>query len=219
MKGSPTTGERNKGGNAKVRLARIVAKLKLKLDRPQILPVSPIGKPAPNYSKSITRVTPVNSEPSPELGNSGLRRMMVALAQYPHGKSATQVGVLAGISSKGGSFGVYLGKGRSSGWIEGGRDLLRITERGLAALGSYEPLPTGQELLRYWLNELGGSGAARILQVLADAYPESMSRESVGMASGISHVGGSFGVYLGKLRTLELISKRGELRASETLFE
>lgn len=30
MKGKPATGERNKGGNAKVRLARIVAKLKLK---------------------------------------------------------------------------------------------------------------------------------------------------------------------------------------------
>jgi hypothetical protein len=33
MKGSIYNGERNKGGNAKVKLARIAAKLKLKLHR------------------------------------------------------------------------------------------------------------------------------------------------------------------------------------------
>lgn len=33
MKGSMYTGARNKGGNAKVRLARIAAKLKLKMHR------------------------------------------------------------------------------------------------------------------------------------------------------------------------------------------
>jgi hypothetical protein len=43
----------------------------------------------------------------------------------------------------------------------------RITEAGIAALGAYEPLPTGTALRDYWLNDLGRtSGAARMLEAL-----------------------------------------------------
>jgi uncharacterized protein len=155
---------------------------------------------------------------SSELGNSGLRRIMIALAQYPQGRSARQVGILAGLSSKSGSFNTYLSKGRSSGWIEGERGLLRITDAGLDMLGDFDPLPQGEALLNYWLNELGDSGAARILRVLADRYPKAVSKEEVGRAADLSHTSGSFNTYLSRLRTLELAEGRGDLRASDTLF-
>lgn len=150
--------------------------------------------------------------------SGGLRRMMIALAQRPQGMSAKALGVRAGLSSSSGTFGTYLGKGRAEGWIEGGRDVVRITTGGVAALGEYVPLPEGPELLAYWLGELGQSGAARMLRALAEAYPKGLTKEEVAEAANISASSGTFGTYLGKLRTLELVTGKGELAASEELF-
>jgi hypothetical protein len=178
-----------------------------------------IPKPAPVIPKRPDFIPdrPVSS--TGEAPQGGLRRMLIALAQRPQGLSAQQLGVRAGMSSSSGTFGTYLGKGRANGWIEGDRSRLTITGAGQAALGHYEPLPTGPELLAYWLGELGG-GAARMLQVLADAYPNALTAEDLGERAGMSAGSGTFGTYLGKLRTLELVTgSRAALRASEELFE
>ena len=87
------------------------------------------------------------------------------------------------------------------------------------ALGSYEPLPHGSELLSYWIGELGNSGASRMLQTLASKYPSAISAsemaEEIGMAES-----GTFGTYLGKLRSLELVTgSRSAIRASDELFD
>jgi hypothetical protein len=190
--------------------------------------VQPAPKPAnhqlsnPSYKITDKRQSPAqvrDTQGSSELGNSGLRRILIALAQYPQGRSSRQVGILAGLSSKSGSFNTYLSKGRTMGWITGDRGELRITAQGLSALGDFEPLPQGQDLLNYWLSDLGDSGAARILRVLAQHYPRALSKAEVGNAADLSHSSGSFNTYLSKLRTLELIEGRGELKASDTLFE
>lgn len=153
------------------------------------------------------------------LGNSGLRRMLIALAQRD-GLTNQQLGVRAGLSSKSGTFGTYLGKARSEGWITDQGDKRHITNAGIESLGQYEPLPTGRALAEFWLGELGNSGAARMLRVLIDAYPGELMSEQLGQLAGISHKSGTFGTYLGKLRTLELITGgRGVNRASEELFE
>lgn len=149
--------------------------------------------------------------------SGGLRRMMIALAQRP-GLSKKQLGVRAGLSSTSGTFGTYLGRMRSSGWVEGSETIC-LTQEGAAALGDYEPLPEGMDLLAYWLDELGSSGAGRMLRVLAEKYPEALSKEDLGRYAEISHTSGTFGTYLGKLRTLELVEGRGDLRASKEFFE
>lgn len=155
-----------------------------------------------------------------KLGDSGLRRMLIALAQRPQGMSAKQIGVRAYLSSKSGTFGTYLGKARSSGWMQGERSHLEITDAGLAALGSFEPLPTGPALLDHWLSELGDSGAGRMLRHLYQAFPKSISADELGEAAGISSGSGTFGTYLGKLRSLELVEgARSGLKASEEFFE
>jgi hypothetical protein len=151
------------------------------------------------------------------VGNSGLRRMLIALAQRPQGLTNKQLGVRAGVSSRSGTFSTYLGRARSQGWVEGRGDL-RITEAGISALGSYEPLPEGADLAVYWLRELGNSGAARILRTLIDAYPNSLDATTVGERAEISPKSGTYSTYVGRLRSLELVSGRGELRASDELF-
>lgn len=170
-------------------------------------------RPAPAAPR---QAAPVPRATSSEIGG-GLRRIMVALAQRP-GLTNRQIGIRAQLSSKSGTFSTYLSKGRSSGWIDDAGDRRSLTPAGLAALGSYDPLPEGEALRDYWLHELGG-GAARILQALCDAYPRGMSNAEVGAAASISHASGTFSTYLSKLRSLELIQGgRGEIKASEELF-
>jgi hypothetical protein len=175
--------------------------------------------PAPVATLAMPRPTPrvAVGAGDPTLGKSGLRRMLVALAQRP-GLSRGQLGVRAGLSSRSGSFDTYLSRGRTQGWIAGDSARLTITEAGLAALGSYEPLPEGPALLEHWLRELGGSGAARMLRALADVYPASVTRAVLGERAGLSDRSGSFDTYLSRLRTLELVEGRGELRAAAEFF-
>lgn len=144
--------------------------------------------------------------------------MMVALAQRGS-LNKRQLGVRAGLSSTSGTFGTYLGRLRANGYVEGEGDSLAITDAGRSALGEYQPLPEGRALLDYWLGELGTSGAARMLSVLAENYPTPMTKEALGTLASISHSSGTFGTYLGKLRTLELIEGRGEITASREFFE
>ena len=178
-----------------------------------------IGRLLPRIGKQTGRS---EDNGSSEVGKGGVQRMLIALAQRP-GLSPRQLGVRAGLSSKSGTFGTYLAKARSNCWIEGegkGKgSSLRITEAGRKALGSYEPLPTGSELLDYWQRELGG-GAAKMLDVLAEAYPKPITAEELGQLANLSHSSGTFGTYLSRLRTLELITgDRGALKASEEFFE
>lgn len=178
------------------------------------LPVGMLKEATPSPRGMLKR-SPVNGDIS-----GGARRMLIALAQRPQGMNAKQIGVRAGLSSSSGTFGTYLGKLRSMNYIEGEREHIRITEEGLAALGNYDPLPTGRGLLEYWLRDLGQSGAARMLQILAGRAPEAMSAEELGEQAQMSSASGTFGTYLGKLRTLELIEgPRSALRVSGELCE
>lgn len=149
---------------------------------------------------------------------SGIKRMMIAIAQRP-GLNRKQLGLRAGLSSAGGTFGTYLGKIRSSGWLcdldDGG---FKLTEAGLKELGRYEKLPEGEDLREYWLAELGDGGASRMLRALCEVYPNALSREELGERAGMDYKGGSFGTYLGRLRTLELVVGGKTLKASEELF-
>lgn len=178
----------------------------------------PIGAPEAQGIKPVATMRR-NGSPS-TIGNSGLRRMMIALAQRP-GLDKRQLGVRAGMSSSSGTFGTYLGRMRSEGWVnDRGGGCLYITDEGRMALGTYEPLPEGDELRDYWLGQLGDSGAARMLRELCDRFPQTVSADQLGAAVGMSASSGTFGTYLGKLRTLELITgKRDALSASEELFD
>lgn len=146
----------------------------------------------------------------------GMRRMLIALAQRAP-LTKKQLAVRAGLSANSGTFGSYLSDLRSQGLISGLVDSITITGEGIESLGAYAPLPTGRALLEYWTSKLGG-GTSRMLLTLADAYPNSVSKEDLGQAVGMSPVSGTFGTYLSKLRTLELIEGSRELRASDELF-
>ena len=185
--------------------------------RPQSAPVPPRDHAsAIRVSVPSKHLVPAQSSDA-SLGNSGLRRILIALAQR-NGLSRRQLGVRATLSSRSGTFDTYLSRGRSNGWIGGSKDRLEITDLGRAALGSYDPLPEGPALLQHWLSQLGQSGAARILSALASVYPTSLTRAQLGEAATLSDRSGTFDTYLSRLRTLELIEGKSEIRASAELF-
>lgn len=147
----------------------------------------------------------------------GLRRILIALAQRP-GLDNRQLGLRSGLSSQSGTFSTYLARARSANWVRDEGDRRFITDDGLTALGTYEPLPEGRELLAYWLGELGNSGAARMLRALSDVYPNSLSNEELGERAEISAASGTFSTYMSRLRGLELVKGgRGKIRMSEEL--
>lgn len=145
------------------------------------------------------------------------RAILTALAQYPQGRTACQVALLAQYSVNSGGFNNSLGKLRSGGFITRGQPI-QITDEGLALLGDYQPLPTGDELARHWINSLGKCEAS-ILTVLVESYPNSMTSQEVADATGYSRDSGGFNNSLGRLRTLELITQGQPIKASEDFFQ
>ncbi|HEX8144761.1 MAG TPA: helicase HerA-like domain-containing protein [Pyrinomonadaceae bacterium] len=148
--------------------------------------------------------------------SGGERKILAALAQYPQGRTKTQVAILTGYSHKGGAFNNYLSALRSKGLIEGSGDNLRINDAGLYT-GPYETLPTGRELIQYWMRQLRKAERA-ILSALIEVYPETLTKEEVAVRAGYEPSGGGFNNAISKLRTLELIRGRAELRAADEFF-
>ena len=97
---------------------------------------------------------------------------------------------------------------RSAGYIEGGNEqTMTITEGGLAALGDFDPLPTGRDLLAYWLRHRAlGKCEREVLIALADA-PGGLDADALCRATGYEFSGG-FRNALSALRTLGLIQGR-----------
>jgi len=180
--------------------------------------------PSPNHrpervTKSANdRVVPIESVEGTLKLAAGERRILTALVQYPEGRSKVQVAVLTGYATSGGGFNNYLGALRSRGLIEGDGDRLTIADAGIQALGSWEPLPMGSGLIDYWRSRLG-KAERLILETLTQAYPAGLKKEEVAARAGYEANGGGFNNALGRLRTLELVQGRGELKASDNLFE
>jgi len=202
-----------------------VAKLAATLDaEPVTFDVTPerasraaSSRPAPP-PRAPRAPSPVNGESS--LGRGGKLRMMVAIAQMgDDGCDRSQLGLLAGMSSKSGTFSTYLGALRGEGYIadQGGR--LVATECGIEALGSdYETLPTGSDLGDYWLGRMGGGGKRRMLECLIEAGSDGLTRQALADAADLSAASGTFSTYLGQLRSLKLLDGRDTLRVAETLL-
>jgi hypothetical protein len=182
----------------------------------------PARLPAVPALSEATRPAPASrnaGDGKATVGQGGLRRMLEALAWRPEGLSTRQLGIRAGLSSRGGTFNTYLSRARSQGLLAGTADRLQVTAEGLAAMGTFDPPPVGEALRAFWLSELGQSGAARILRVLIERHPRSLGSAELAERAGLAGQGGTFNTYVSRLRALELVEGRGELRASDELFD
>lgn len=183
----------------------------------ELLQNPPVQKTVFNMPRVIPTPPAERHESNGSGPRSGQRRMLIALAQRPQGLTRKQLAVRAGMAQSG-TFNTYLSAARANAWLKDDGQLFQITDAGLASLGSYDPLPTGRELLNYWLGQLGESGAARMLQAAVDAWPNALTKAELCEQAGMKQ-SGTAGTYLSKLRTLQLIEGKVELRASAELFD
>ncbi len=153
------------------------------------------------------------------LGNTGMRRMLVALCQSHGPITTSQLAIRTSIARRGGTFRTYVGKLLTEGLAQRVGDRLEATDLGREKVGDYEPLPTGSALLEHWITELGDSGAARMLRAIADEHPKALGRVELSEITGMAIAGGTFRTYLGKLKMLELVEGKGELRLSADLVD
>jgi len=86
------------------------------------------------------------------------------------------------------------------------------------ALGPYEPLPVGEQLVQWWKREQLGKAESAILDVLVEHWPDAVPVEVIAEATGYSATSGGFRNALSRLRSLQLAAGRGELRISDTLM-
>jgi hypothetical protein len=138
--------------------------------------------------------------PGEKMGKA-LRSILNVLAQYGP-STRNKVAAVAGYAVSGGGFGNALSEGRTRGWLSGS-DILSITDDGMEALGVYDPLPTGPELLASWCGRLG-KAEREIVTALVDAGTE-LTKEQLAERTGYAANGGGFGNALSRLRTRELI--------------
>jgi hypothetical protein len=153
-----------------------------------------------------------------KLSRRAERQVLMVLAQYPAGRTTTQCAILAGYAVNGGGFKNAVSALRSRGFIEGGGDRLTITPAGLEAVGAVDTLPTGAALLVHWQRQLKRRAEREVLGELARVYPRAIDAITLALAVGYASDGGGFKNAVSRLRSLELISGRGELRASDALF-
>jgi len=158
----------------------------------------------------------------PSIANSsmpkGEKAILTVLAQFPEGRSKVQVAILTGYAHNGGGFSNYVSSLRTRGLIEGDNNRLTITDDGKTELGEWDTLPSGDALIQYWLGRLGKCERA-CLEALCSEYPAAIPKEVLANATGYEASGGGFNNALSKLRTLELIEGRQELKASSVFFE
>lgn len=142
------------------------------------------------------------------------RTLLGVLAQFPAGRGRIQLALLSHYSSKSSHFGNVLGALRSAGLVSRGEPI-RATPEGLAAIaGAYEQLPTGDALVDHWMHELKAA-ERKLLLCLLDAYPEPMTRDQLAEASGYSAGSSHFGNSLGRLRSLQLVSRGADIRVDD----
>lgn len=156
-----------------------------------------------------------NGEFSKLLGKGELK-ILTAIAQHDLGVTKEQLTVLTGYKRS--SRDTYLQRLISRSLIQLG-PTIRATTEGVAALGTgFEPLPTGSALREYWLGRLS-RGERKILQILVQEYPDSVKREN--LDAQIDYQRSSRDTYLQRLRSRQLVEDagRGEVRASENLFD
>lgn len=176
----------------------------------------PISIPVKFESQSSTRL-PTNGK----ISGGAMRMLKVAAMYHPGTVTKYRMAALARLSHSSGSFATYLSTLKKDGLLVGEGNEFQITAEGKKQAGPVDELPTDPaELIELWCGVVGKeSGAARILKVLGDKYPKSLSKQDVGELVGMSYSSGSFATYLSTLKRNGLIQVSGQnIRASDELY-
>jgi len=197
--------------NAQVEATRLLGKLNEHTTAPAAsAPPRPRPRPVP--------AAPAERPPARINESSGEGRMLAALAEWPNGLTRSQLATQAGLKKRGGTFGTYLSRLRTSGYVTVDGDKVDITDAGLEAAGGRRPPKSAAELQDFWRARFSG-GALRMFDHLVDVYPRYVTRDELAEAAGVARSGGTFGTYLSRLVSNDCaVTDGNEVAAHPNLF-
>jgi len=140
--------------------------------------------------------------------SSGVIRMLYAAGiYYPDAITRIRMGTIADMSSTSGTFGTHLSTLSSNGLIDKVNGDVVCTELGWKHLQEMNNVPSRpDDWVSFWIEIFGeSSGPGKMLRFIDRQHPNSVTREEIGAAVGMSHTSGTFGTYFSKLRSNDLI--------------
>lgn len=145
----------------------------------------------------------------------GEKKVLTAVLQYGS-VQRDQLSVLIGYRRS--SRDAYIQRLLQKGFLRLGHAGIESTAEGAAALRNVEPLPTGEELQNYWLARLP-IGERKILEAALGAYPQPIDRDALSEIAEYKR--SSRDAYIQRLQARRLIEPvgRGQVKASDMLFE
>lgn len=179
----------------------------------------PVRLPQRVFSPVAPRARSIATTSDEKLGKAQ-RSILTVLAQYPQGRTDTQLALLSGYAVGGGGFNNGVSSLKTLGFLTGAKSNMQITQAGLDALGSFEPIPTGAELVEYWKRKLG-KAERQAFEVLIASYPNDVDKDELSIAAGYTAGTGGINNAISRLCTLELATRTEarRLRAADALFE
>lgn len=154
----------------------------------------------------------------------GERRMLeVLVRRYPAKLTKAQLATLSGLTASGGTFTNYYGTLKRSEFIEeiidGSGTVIYANRLGLDYCGEIPRTPqTTEEIVDMWRSALR-AGERRLLDVLIDIHPKSISRSELAERTDLTASAGTFNTYLGTLRRNGLAEiQADQVKAGQALF-
>lgn len=154
----------------------------------------------------------------PELGG-GPMRMLYGMATGDYAKNKTRLSFISGYSLTSGTFDEYLRQLRKADYVKVDGDRLMLTSAGQRAAENNVLDVTPQAVIMYWLQKLS-SGPAKMLKVITDHWPGTVTKEQLSKLSGYSLTSGTFEEYVRQLKQKQFITitDKKELQASQYLY-
>jgi hypothetical protein len=179
----------------------------------EISPAPVVSLPTPAIALGLLP----NREPAESNGSlaAGEKAILLAAAQC-HPADRTQLTVLTGYKRS--TRNRYIQFLQQKGYVEVEGEQVKPTSAGMAALGSdYQPLPTGSELQKYWLERLP-AGEKHILAFVLQHHGAKVNREAISEATGYQRT--TRNRYIQYLQARHLLkSGSGPVEPDDMLFD
>lgn len=179
-------------------------------------------KYTPFDTKSVNEIPMSHVMPRSDIDSVKLNvaetKFLIALAQRRGPLSRDKIAKFAGYSVKSRHVDNTLAALRQRGFVVGSGASIEITVDGMSALGSFEPLPTGQALRDHWLGQLNTPQRA-FLAHLFSIYPRQIHRDDLARATNYSPTSRHVDNTLADLRGYDLITGgKDAIKASDDLY-
>jgi hypothetical protein len=168
-----------------------------------------------NYGENQTVKVPRVDESNGTLP-TGEEKILSACIQFDPGITRQSLTVLTGFKRS--TRDAYIARLKDKGLVDSNGETVFATDTGKSALPNAQPLPTGEELQKYWLQKLP-EGERKIFELLLSAYPAPVGREFISEQTGFKR--STRDAYLSRMSSKMLVMEpaRGMVQAANQLFE